>query len=362
MPACSRCLSVFRCPREQISCSICPRPSSSRLLVAANYNPYQIVPTDGVPNQTDVIYKRDFAPKLQDKGSFEELVVETNRRRFGRDGTVYPAQRYSRSLLRYGNDSLAEWFVDPTGKAILVRLAWGKLLVTSPSDHQVFAGIDHSLKVRTAYSPGVQLSAFELQADWGAGRSGSDDAGGFSTRAGRSQHASPGHFQLGSLGQCCSGTIFQEGVLCDSEDVSGRQPSTGLLIAGFLSGPAGRHRPATAPPASRGSLLPPEQVNSADLLQRADDAVEQGNLDTARRAYEQALKAGVSLRDDFKRARNLGICYLNGSQPHLPEAAAWLEAAWRLRPDDENTELLLAQALAWNRRFGPIRRPLSNPA
>jgi hypothetical protein len=140
-------------------------PASSRLLVAANYNPYQIVPTDGVPNQTEIIYKRDFATKLQDKGSFEELVVETNRRRIGRDGTVYPAQRYSRSLLRYGNDSLAEWFVAPTGKAIVVRLAWGKLLVTSPSDHQVFAGVDHSLKVRTAYSPGIELSAFELQAD-----------------------------------------------------------------------------------------------------------------------------------------------------------------------------------------------------
>lgn len=86
-------------------------------------------------------------------------------------------------------------------------------------------------------------------------------------------------------------------------------------------------------------------------MQQADDAFEKGNLDAARHAYEQALKAGAMLREDFKRARSLGLCYLNGGQPHLTEAATWLQTAWRLRPDDEGTELLLAQALAWNRHF-----------
>lgn len=78
-------------------------------------------------------------------GLFTEIVAVPNRERFGRDGTHYPAQIYSRSPLRYGTtaaqaadfDSLADWFASPDGRFIELRLAWGLLHVTDPSSHRV---------------------------------------------------------------------------------------------------------------------------------------------------------------------------------------------------------------------------------
>jgi hypothetical protein len=107
---------------------------------------------------------------LQNPGSFGEFVVETNRRRFGRDGKVFPSFRYSRSLLRFGNgnpsarnfDSLGEWFADPSKGTVLVRLPWGKLLVTDPSSRQVFSGFDTSAHALSTASPGIGLAFFTL--------------------------------------------------------------------------------------------------------------------------------------------------------------------------------------------------------
>ena len=119
---------------------------SSRLLIADNYNPYQLVPRIGVPGETELTYKRNFASQLQDTGTLQEMIIETNRRRFGRDGTMFPAQRYSRSTLRYAaseserTDTLPEWYSDKKTKTIVVRIPWGKLYVTDPSSHRVFKG------------------------------------------------------------------------------------------------------------------------------------------------------------------------------------------------------------------------------
>src|SRR4029079_15801169 len=99
------------------------------------------------------------------------FVGETNRRRYGRDGTSFPGTRYSRSVLRYGdgdpqsaaNDSLAEWNVDAKNKAILVRIPWGKLLLTDPSSRSAWFGFDGALNARTAASSGVDISVFALK-------------------------------------------------------------------------------------------------------------------------------------------------------------------------------------------------------
>jgi hypothetical protein len=143
---------------------------SARLLVAESYNPYQITPKPGRSGETEWAYRRSHTPTLQTPGSFAELVVETNRQRFGRDGKVFAPQRYSRSALLFGNgdpaakeyNSAAEWFADPAKGTILVRLAWGKLLITDPSTGQAFAGLDGNAKVRTAASPGIALKLFRL--------------------------------------------------------------------------------------------------------------------------------------------------------------------------------------------------------
>jgi hypothetical protein len=145
--------------------------SISRLLVADTYNPYQVLPKPGVPNETEISYRRGYTPALQSDGTFLDFVVETNRRRYGRDGTAYPGTRYSRSVLRYGAgdpqspnfDSLAEWYADPQTRSILVRIPWGKLLITDPSGRAAWYGFDGALNVRTGVSAGVELSVFALK-------------------------------------------------------------------------------------------------------------------------------------------------------------------------------------------------------
>ncbi|HTK95680.1 MAG TPA: hypothetical protein VL382_08570 [Terriglobales bacterium] len=146
-------------------------PSAGRLLVADTYNPYQVLPKPGVPSETEISYKRGYAPSLQANGTFMDFVVETNRRRYGRDGTAYSGTRYSRSQMRYGDgdpkqadfDSLSEWYVDSKTKAILVRIPWGKLLMTDPSSHMTWFGWDGSLATRIASSSQVNVSVFALK-------------------------------------------------------------------------------------------------------------------------------------------------------------------------------------------------------
>ncbi|HEV8337933.1 MAG TPA: tetratricopeptide repeat protein [Candidatus Polarisedimenticolia bacterium] len=79
------------------------------------------------------------------RGDFIEIEVFTNRDRYGRDGTYFPPQGYSRSPLRRGSldpasadyDTLADWIESPAGDLIEVRIPWGLLNVTDPSSHQV---------------------------------------------------------------------------------------------------------------------------------------------------------------------------------------------------------------------------------
>ncbi|MBI2683555.1 MAG: hypothetical protein HYX26_10160 [Acidobacteriales bacterium] len=153
-------------------------PDFARLYIAENYNPYQIKPRPNLPNETELSYKRAFVAKLADSGDFQEQVVETNRRRFGRDGTLYPAQRYSRSVLRYAateadrKDSLAEWYTDPKGKFTVVRIPWGKLMITDPSSKRVFQVITTTNELRSTATPGVDIAVFELQEKGSPGQLG----------------------------------------------------------------------------------------------------------------------------------------------------------------------------------------------
>jgi tetratricopeptide (TPR) repeat protein len=143
--------------------------AGAKLLVADNYNPYQLVPTPGVPNETELVTRRAFTPAIDMRGTFQELVVETNRRRYARDGTMFPLQRYSRSQMRFSSmadrekDSLAEWYTDARAQAIVVRIPWGKLLVTDPSSRRAFAGFDTTGRLTTAPTTGIEVSLFELQ-------------------------------------------------------------------------------------------------------------------------------------------------------------------------------------------------------
>jgi hypothetical protein len=143
---------------------------SGRILIAQDYYPYQVFGRPG-SGETEIGYRRGFTPKLEPRGSFVEMVMETNRRHFGRDGTVYQPQRYSRSPLRFGSadpsspsyDSLSEWYGDPKTSTITVRLSWGKLLITDPSSGQAWSGFDQQGHALTAGTLSMEVSVLALR-------------------------------------------------------------------------------------------------------------------------------------------------------------------------------------------------------
>ncbi len=141
-------------------------PDDGKLLIADSYNPYREVPVDGMPSLTDVYIPAKFHPAFTPDAKFEDLIVETNRRRYGRDGTFYPAMRYSRSLLRYGDferaepgyNSLNQWYYDAGGQRLRLRLAWGLLMVLDPSEGNVFNGTDAQAETIGRISDKIQLA------------------------------------------------------------------------------------------------------------------------------------------------------------------------------------------------------------
>jgi len=155
---------------------------AARLLSAENYNPFETVPTPGIQGETDVRLRFAMNTALLPRGTFGEVVVEPNRRRYTRDGKPIEPKRVSRGTLRYGVDipgspdfdTLGEWYADTANNAILVRIPWGKLLVTDPSSHSAFAGFGDR-RVKTTQTPGLDIAAFALTPT-GAGR----DVGAFS--------------------------------------------------------------------------------------------------------------------------------------------------------------------------------------
>ncbi len=69
-------------------------------------------------------------------GRFDSLLVITNRARFGRDGTFFPAGRHDRGRLAHGTEAastLADWYLDESVGLLELRLPWDLLNVTDPS-------------------------------------------------------------------------------------------------------------------------------------------------------------------------------------------------------------------------------------
>ena len=121
-------------------------PEGSQLLVDQPYNLYKTVPLPGsVPPQVMQVYNRPWVGVAHDDLRWDTLVVETNRSRVGRDGTVYPRIAYQRNQLRHARQadhSNADWYADPATGVIELRLGWGMLQVLDPSSRLVLQGTD----------------------------------------------------------------------------------------------------------------------------------------------------------------------------------------------------------------------------
>ncbi len=146
-------------------------PVSSRIWIASTYNPFRIIAVEGVPTQTILGSKLGWKPAITSSGNFEAIIIEPNRRRYGRDGRYFPPQRYERGILRFGSlnpqaqdyDTLAQWHTNVQTNTIDLRIPWNLLNVTDPSSLRVFAGLESDGTVITAETPGFVIAAFSYR-------------------------------------------------------------------------------------------------------------------------------------------------------------------------------------------------------
>ncbi|MDB4908439.1 MAG: hypothetical protein JWO05_3223 [Gemmatimonadetes bacterium] len=119
---------------------------SSRLVVNPSYALYSLRPIrSSNPPAFQSLWNRPFISRRVDDGIYSRIVVEPNRRRFGRDGTVFQSRLQERGLLRFStqdSSSLSDWYADPATGIIEVRLPWGLINVLDPSSRSVLQGLD----------------------------------------------------------------------------------------------------------------------------------------------------------------------------------------------------------------------------
>ena len=119
-------------------------PEDSELLVDRPYNLYRSAAISGTnPPRTTQVYNRPWISVSHADLQWDTLLLETNRIRVGRDGTVFPSVNDRRNRLRFArqaDNSVADWFADPATGVIEIRLGWGMLHVMDPSSHWVLHG------------------------------------------------------------------------------------------------------------------------------------------------------------------------------------------------------------------------------
>jgi hypothetical protein len=129
------------------------RPGEVRLMADPASNPFALDRTDVIPGPVspppaidDPLpgffwgryqrrFKRPYRTQSNEDGVYDSLRVLTNRRRFARDGTEFPAFGYDRGILRAGGPPDGLW---ERGEGVLeVRIPWMLLNFTDPSQRRV---------------------------------------------------------------------------------------------------------------------------------------------------------------------------------------------------------------------------------
>ena len=145
-------------------------PAASRILIADNYNPNQPFPVSGRPGVMRIWRKQGMSLGVSNSARFENITVEANPSRYGRDGTEFPSINYDRSPLAYGTadrsspdfSSHAMWNAYPERGMIEVRIPWGLLLMSDPSRLQALGGTDQQWVPLSKTTSGVSIAAFQV--------------------------------------------------------------------------------------------------------------------------------------------------------------------------------------------------------
>jgi hypothetical protein len=145
--------------------------SSSRILIAEDYNPSGRFPIPGRPDQSRIWRKQGMNIELAESSAFEDILTEANPPRYVLDGRIFPPLNYDRSSLLFGTadpaspnySSLALCHVD-SGKGIIeLRLPWGLLYFMDPSSLMVFGGTDAKYEPIPRPTQGISIAVFALR-------------------------------------------------------------------------------------------------------------------------------------------------------------------------------------------------------
>ena len=115
-------------------------PDSAALRVLPEYNRYAPLADPATGDDRGRFHRRPITIMNRSDGRFDSMFVVTNRARFGRDGTFFPAQGYDRGRLRHGThtaSTLTDWYHDADAGLVEIRIPWDLLNVTDPSTRTV---------------------------------------------------------------------------------------------------------------------------------------------------------------------------------------------------------------------------------
>ncbi len=128
-------------------------PERGTMAVTPDYQRHEFRIDPATGDDFGRFFRRPVVTRDRKDGRFDSLFVVTNRARFGRDGTFFPARAYDRGRLMYGTEAvstLADWYLDEESGLLQIRIPWDLLNVTDPSTRTLLFDRQTSGKYGTA--------------------------------------------------------------------------------------------------------------------------------------------------------------------------------------------------------------------
>jgi hypothetical protein len=115
-------------------------PDTAFLRITPDYNRHDSRLDRATGDDFGRFSRRPVISRNRDDAQFDSLFIITNRARFGRDGSFFPAIGYDRGRLRHGTQAgstLADWYLDERAGLLELRIPWDLLNVTDPSSRTI---------------------------------------------------------------------------------------------------------------------------------------------------------------------------------------------------------------------------------
>jgi hypothetical protein len=128
-------------------------PDTASLRVTPDYNRHDSRVDRATGDDFGRFSRRPVITRNRGDARFDSLFIITNRARFGRDGSFFPAQGYDRGRLLHGTQArstLADWYFDQRAGLLELRIPWDLLNVTDPSSRTLLLDRDTTGNFGTA--------------------------------------------------------------------------------------------------------------------------------------------------------------------------------------------------------------------